>query len=67
MTAKDLTEKAMCNLLDAQEALRVAVEHFEAGSTGQLEAVQRAQVFMGAASNKLVVLEWERTHAGARA
>lgn len=67
MTHKQLTEKALADLFEAREALNVALEKHEAGSTGQLEAVQRAQELMGAASNKLVVLEWERTRGGVRA
>lgn len=61
MTRKELAEGAVTVLFAAQEELRKAVECNAAGSTGQLEAVHRARDLMDVASNKLVVLEWERT------
>jgi len=60
VTANELAEKALADLLNAREALRRAVEHHEAGSTGQFEELQWARAHMDAARNKLVVLEWNR-------
>lgn len=65
MTRKQLADKALSDLLAAQEELRKAVEQNAAGSVGQLAALDDARGHMDAARAKLVALEWTRRKVAA--